>query len=139
MTSRPPPAGTEPFTYGTDAWTARPVWEDALLSLYRTFSLRYWGRHPLRCGLILLSIALGVATCVATCVLDANLEKAFQRSATPLAGCADLYVSNGDAGVPKALAEQLAQIPGVRSAQPVVIQRVALPEFGHRAALLVGM
>ena len=110
-----------------------------MLSLFRTFSLRYWSRHPLRCGLILLSIALGVATCVATCVLDANLEKAFQRSATPLAGCADLYVSNGDAGVPIALAEQLAQVPGVRSAQPVVIQRVALPELGHRTALLVGM
>jgi putative ABC transport system permease protein len=76
---------------------------------------------------------------VATGVLDASLEKAFQRSATPLAGCADLYVSNGDAGVPQALAEQLAQVPGVRSAQPVVIQRVALPEFGHRTALLVGI
>ncbi len=110
-----------------------------MLSLYRTLSLRYWSRRPLRCGLILLSIALGVATCVATCVLDANLEYAFQRSATPLAGFADLYVSNGDAGVPKSLAEQLAGIPGVRRAQPVVLQRVALPELGHRTALLVGV
>ncbi len=88
-----------------------------MLSLYRSLSLRYWGRCRLRCGLVLLSIALGVATCVATSVLDANLETAFQRSATPLAGIADLYVSNGDAGVPRSLAEQLAQTPGVRMAQ----------------------
>jgi putative ABC transport system permease protein len=108
-------------------------------SLYRTLSFRYWSRCRLRCALILLSIALGVATCVATSVLDANLETAFQRSATPLAGFADLHVSNGDAGVPRALAESLAHVPGVRAAQPLVIQRVALPELGHRPGLLLGV
>jgi putative ABC transport system permease protein len=110
-----------------------------MLSLYRTLSLRYWGRCRVRCGLVLLSIALGVATCVATSVLDSNLEKAFQRSATPLAGFADLYISNGDAGVPTSVAEELAQIHGVRDVQPVVMQRVALPDLGHRPALLLGV
>jgi putative ABC transport system permease protein len=109
-----------------------------MLSLYRLLSFRYWSRHRLRGTLLLLSIALGVATCVATGVLDANLEAAFQRSATPLAGCADLYVSNGDAGVPQSLAEQLAQVPGVRSAKPRIMQRVALPDLGYRPALLIG-
>jgi putative ABC transport system permease protein len=89
--------------------------------------------------LVLLSIALGVATCVATSVVDSNLEKAFQRSATPLAGFADLYVSNGDAGVPRALAEQLAALPGVHAARPVVIQRVALPDLNYRPVLLLGV
>ncbi|HZY87761.1 MAG TPA: FtsX-like permease family protein [Gemmataceae bacterium] len=110
-----------------------------MLSLYWSLSLRYWARCRLRCGLILLSIALGAATCVATSVLDANLEKAFRRSATPLAGLADLYVSNGDAGVPASMAEQLAQVPGVRAALPVVIQRVALPDLNYRPALLLGV
>ncbi|HEY7327074.1 MAG TPA: FtsX-like permease family protein [Gemmataceae bacterium] len=110
-----------------------------MLSLYRTLSLRYWGRSRLRCALVLSSIAVGVAACVATCVLDANLETAFQRSATPLAGFADLYVSNGDAGVPRILAEQLAQVPGVRSAAPLVLQRVALPDLDYRPALLLGV
>jgi putative ABC transport system permease protein len=113
--------------------------EGAMLSLYRTLSLRYWGRCRLRCALVLLSIAVGVAACVATCVLDANLETAFQRSATPLAGFADLYVSNSDAGVPRALAEQLAQVPGVRCATPLVMQRVALPDFSYQPALLLGV
>jgi putative ABC transport system permease protein len=117
-------------------WTPR---EGAMLSLYRTLSLRYWGRCRLRCALVLLSIALGVAACVATSVLDANLETAFQRSATPLAGFADLYVSNGDAGVPRDLAEQLSQVPGVKSVKPLVLQRVALPDLGYRPALLLGM
>jgi putative ABC transport system permease protein len=110
-----------------------------MLSLYRTLSLRYWGRCRLRAALVLVSIAAGVAACVATVVLDANVESAFQRSATPLAGVADLYVSNGDAGVPRAWAEQLAHVPGVRRAQPLVLQRVALPELGYRSALLIGM
>jgi putative ABC transport system permease protein len=110
-----------------------------MLSLYRTLSLRYWGRCRWRCGLVLLSIALGVATCVATGVLDGNLETAFERSATPLAGCADLYVSNGDAGVPRALVERLIELPGVRRALPVVLQRIALPDLHSRPALLVGV
>jgi putative ABC transport system permease protein len=109
-----------------------------MLSLYRSLSLRYWRRHRLRGVLVLSSIALGVAACVATGVLDANVETAFRRSATPLAGFADLSVSNADAGVPRALAEQLAGVPGVRAARPLILRRVALPDLGHRPALLVG-
>src|SRR5271163_4330189 len=134
MTSRPPPSATAPSISRTDAWTPSLPGEDAMLSLYRTLSLRYWGRCRVRCGLVLLSIALGVATCVATSVLDSNLEQAFQRSATPLAGFADLYISNGDAGVPTSVAEEMAQVPGVRDVLPVVMQRVALPDLGHRPA-----
>lgn len=110
-----------------------------MLSLYRILSYRHWKHYRLRGALVLLSIALGVATCVTTSVLDANVESAFQRSATPLAGFADLYVSNGDAGVPRALAEQLEQVPGVRSAKPLVLHRVTLPDLGYRPALLLGV
>lgn len=110
-----------------------------MLSLYRTLSRRYWGRCRWRCGLVLLSIALGVAACVATGVIDANLETAFERAATPLAGFADLYVSNGDAGLPRSLAPRLAQLPGVRMVMPLVLQRIALPELDHRPALLLGV
>jgi putative ABC transport system permease protein len=127
---------TELFICATGDSTPR---EDAMLSLYRTLSFRYWNRCRFRGSLILLSIALGVATCVTTTVLDANLESAFQRSATPMSGFADLYVSNGDAGVPRELAESLANVAGIRSAQPLVIQRVALPELGHRSTLLLGV
>jgi putative ABC transport system permease protein len=110
-----------------------------MLSLFRVLSLRYWGRCRCRCVLVLLSIALGVAACVATGVVDANLEMAFQRCATPLAGFADLHVSNGDAGLPRALAERIGHLAGVRVARPVVIQRIALPEQAHRPALLLGV
>jgi putative ABC transport system permease protein len=110
-----------------------------MLSLYRSLSLRYWSRCRLRGALVVLSIALGVAACVTTSVLDANVERAFQRSATPMAGFADLYVTNADAGIPRALAEQLAQVPGVRGAHPLVVQRVALPDLGYRPAILLGM
>lgn len=110
-----------------------------MLSLYRTLSLRYWSHYRLRAALVLVSIALGVAACVTTSILDANLESAFQRSATPLAGFADLYVSNGDAGVLRSLAGQLEEVPGVHRVKPLVMQRVTLPQLGYRPALLLGV
>ena len=110
-----------------------------MLSLYRTLSLRYWRLRWTRAGLVLVSIALGVAAWIATGVLNRSLEKASRSAATPLAGDADLYVTNGDAGVRGALAEPLAAIAGVRAVHPLVIQRVILPDLGHRSALLLGL
>jgi putative ABC transport system permease protein len=110
-----------------------------MLSLLRSVSLRYWRRHVTRALLVLCGIALGVATWTATRTLDRTLDKAGRRAATPLAGAADLYVSNGDAGVLRELAEPLARIPGVRAVTPLVIRRVILPDLGRRAALLLGV
>jgi putative ABC transport system permease protein len=110
-----------------------------MLSLLRTVSLRYWRRHVTRALLVLCGIALGVATWTGTRTLDRSLDRAGRRAATPLAGAADLYVSNGDAGVLRELAEPLARLPGVRAVTPLVIRRVILPELGRRAALLLGV
>jgi putative ABC transport system permease protein len=110
-----------------------------MLALLRTVSLRYWRRHVTRALLVLCGIALGVATWTATRTLDRSLNKAGHRAATPLAGGADLYISNGDAGVLRDLAEPLSHIPGVRAVTPLVIRRVVLPDLGRRAALLLGV
>ena len=109
-----------------------------MLSLHRTLSGRYWRLRWGRTLLVIVSIALGVATWTATGILNRNLEKAGSRAATPLAGAADLYVSNGDAGVQNSLAEALACVPGVRAVHPFVIQRVLLPDL-HQPALLLGL
>jgi putative ABC transport system permease protein len=107
-------------------------------SLLRLLSLRYWRRRRGRALLVIASIALGVAAWVATRALNAQLGASGRAAATPLAGCADLHVSNGDAGVPLSLVEPLRRIRGVRAVRPLVIERVLLPDFNLPPALLLG-
>jgi putative ABC transport system permease protein len=106
--------------------------------LYPALSMSYWRRHRAQASLMVLSIGLGVATWMATRVLNQSLEKAGREAGAPIAGDADLYIGNGDAGVPRALAESLGRVPGVRAVQPLVIHRATLPELDHRPALMIG-
>ncbi len=110
-----------------------------MLALYRSLSLRYWQRRTARVLLVLASIALGVATWAATRTLGQNLDAAVRQAATPLGGADDLYVSNGDAGTQVDLVEPLRGVPGVCRVRPLVVQRVVLPDLGHRTALLLGI
>jgi putative ABC transport system permease protein len=113
-----------------------------MFALGRTLNLRHLRRHGVRTVLVLAGIALGVAAWTATRALERSLERSFHSAATPLAGQADFYVSNGDAGVRRELAPRLASIPGVRSVRPVLVQHVLLPAHerqGGTGALLLGI
>ena len=110
-----------------------------MFSLQRTLNLRHLWRHRVRTALVLAGIALGVAAWTATRALERSLERSLRSAATPMAGGADFYVSNGDAGVRRALAAGLAAIPGVRGVRPVVVQRVLLRGQEERVALLLGV
>lgn len=110
-----------------------------MFSLYRTLSLRYlrqrWGLN----ALVVLSIALGVVVWVATATLYQSLESSILVSLNPMAGVADLIVSNGEAGVPRAVEERLRAIPGVRSVRPWVIEGVRVLVGDRREpAMLLG-
>jgi putative ABC transport system permease protein len=109
-------------------------------TVFRLLSLRYLVQRWDRAGLIVASIALGVATLVSTRILNACLEATAANTTTPL-GVGDLYVSNGELGVDRGLAEEIrkAAIPGVESVQPVVVDRVYLPDQDNRAAVLLGV
>ena len=108
--------------------------------LYRLLSLRYLRRRWDRTALIVASIALGVATLVSTRVLNRCLETAALSASAPLAAGGDLLVSNGEPGVPLPLAAELraANLPGVVSVTPLVVERVTLPDLANRPAVLVG-
>lgn len=109
-------------------------------SLYRTLSLRFLQQRRGRALLIAASITLGVATLVATRVLNESVWVAARTATTPLAGLADLYVANGDAGVPADLAQELTAVPGVRSAEPLIFGRVRLPDLaGQRTTQVLGI
>src|SRR5947199_7440663 len=92
--------------------------DKSMLSLYRTLSLRYLRRRWFRALLIIASIALGVAMLVATRALNQTMARAATSAANPLAGVADLLVSNGEAAVDAALAREIEKLDGVRAAMP---------------------
>ncbi len=102
-----------------------------MLSLYQTLSLRYLSRRWVRAGLIIASIMLGVATLVATQALSETMSKATLASGNPMAGTLDFIVTNTNAELPvdRALAKELAAVPGIKSIQPRI--------FGH-AKVLIG-
>ncbi|OWK38273.1 ABC transporter permease protein [Fimbriiglobus ruber] len=107
--------------------------------LYRLLSLRYLVHRWDRAALIVASIAIGVATLVSSRILNQCLETAASQTTTPLGG-SDLYVSNGELGVLRTVADDIraAQIPGVKSVQPLVVERVYVAGGDNRAAVLVG-
>ena len=109
-------------------------------AVYRLLGLRYVLQRWDRAALIVASIALGVATLISARILNQCVEAAALDTTTP-AGGADLYVTNGEAGVYHAVADELraARVPGLRSVQPVVYDRVALPQLDRRIAVLLGV
>lgn len=109
-------------------------------AVYRLLALRYILHRWDRAALIVASIALGVSTLVSARILNQCLEAAAHDTTTPIGG-ADLYVTNGEAGVLRSLAVELrqARIPQVRSVQPIVYDRVSLPQLEGRVAVLIGL
>ncbi len=108
-------------------------------SVYRVLSLRYLLQRWDRGLLIVASIALGVATLISARILNQCIEYAAQDTTTP-GGNAQLYISNGEFGVQYALVDDLrsARVPGVKSIQPLVYDRVSLPDIDGRIAVLIG-
>lgn len=110
-----------------------------MLSLYRTLSLRYLSRRWFRAMLIVASIALGVATLVATRALNETMSKAALNASNPMAGIADLVVSNGEQPIDQHLAKEIAAVKGVKSVRARIFENARLPEFGNKAVLVMGI
>ncbi len=110
----------------------------SLLALFRTISLPYVRKRWDRATLITASIALGVAMLVSTQLLNACLDAAVDESTLPGAEDADLVVTN-NRRVRMDLLPRLQAIAGIRSAQPLIIERVLLPDKDNRSAVLIGI
>ena len=108
-------------------------------AVYRLLGMRYVLHRWDRAALIVVSIALGVATLISARILNQCLEAAAQDTTTP-GGAADLYVTNGEAGVLRSLVSDIraANVPGVKSVQPIVFDRISLPQLDSRIAVLLG-
>lgn len=115
-----------------------------MFSVFRTLSLRYLSRRWFRALLIVASIALGVATLVATQALNRTMSKAALTAANPLAGFADLIVSNDDLPLSSSLVADIKSVDGVLSARALLTGKVSLsgpPEEGkkEREVLVLGL
>jgi putative ABC transport system permease protein len=110
-----------------------------MFSVYTTLSWRHLRRHWVRSVLIVASIALGIGALVATRCLDQTMSQAALHAANPLAGTADLIVSNGEAPIDRGLQSELAQVAGVKVVRPRIFEKVTLPDLDNRPALLVGL
>jgi len=108
-------------------------------AVYRVLSRRYLLHRWDRALLIVASIALGVATLISARILNQCIGAAAQETTAPGA-TAELSITNGEAGVFRSLVDELreAEIPGVRSVQPLVYDRVSLPDLDGRVAVLIG-
>lgn len=111
-----------------------------MLTVFRLLSLRYLVQRWDRSALIVLSIALGVATLVSTRILNQCLEAAASNTTTPLK-VGDLCVTNDELGVDVVIADELrkANVPGLESVQPIAVDRVVLPAFDDRSAVIIGV
>lgn len=111
-----------------------------MFSLHATFSLRYHRRRWVRAVLIVASIAAGVSLLVATSALNDTMARAAQAAANPIAGSVDLIVSNGDALIDRALANELKNnVAGIADAHPRIFERVDLLDLNQRNVLLIGL
>jgi putative ABC transport system permease protein len=108
-----------------------------MLALYRSLSYRYFRLRWDRTGLIVASIALGVATLVSTRLINQCIEFAARQSTSPAASKdVHFFVGSGEAGVRRDLAEAIRRVPGVARAEPLLVERVQLPDLDNRPVLL---
>lgn len=91
--------------------------------------LRYLRRHPLLGLLNILSVALGVSVFLATQIANQSASRAFAASVDLVAGKADLEITAPSGHLPETVLPQVAAVPDVVGATPVVEGFVSLPDF----------
>ena len=80
---------------------------------------RYLRRHPGRSLLTLLSIAIGIAAVISVSLATGTTRQAYRRMYEEIAGRAALQVTApANAEFPQAIADKIAQVPGVKAAVP---------------------
>lgn len=97
-----------------------------------------WRAAPGRSVLAIAAIAIGVALGLAVHLINASAAIEFERAARQLAGEADLVVRGGRAGFDEQLYPQIARLPEVATASPVLEFEASLQ--GRRDPLrIIGM
>ncbi len=67
------------------------------------------------------------------------MSRAALNAANPMAGVADLVVSNGEMPIPHALKDEIVNVAGVKSVRARLFQNVRLPDLDNKAVLVIGI
>jgi len=100
--------------------TAPPARARAIFWLLRDVTWPSLCRHRLRTVLTLVGVVLGVQLFVTIRLINRATLGTFTHAIETIAGNADLQITNGEFGVPEALVEGIAAVPGVASASGLV-------------------
>jgi putative ABC transport system permease protein len=109
---------------------------------YRIFCshvLRYLRRHPLLGLLNVLSVALGVAVYLATQIANQSANRAFAASVDLIAGKAELEISSPSRHLPETILPQIATVPRISAATPLVHGFVPLSDFAGDYLEILGI
>jgi putative ABC transport system permease protein len=109
------------------------------LRIFRWHVWRYLRRHPLLGGLNVLSVALGVSVYLATQIANQSANRAFAASVDLVAGKAELEITAPTRHLPETVLPQVAAVPGVSAATPLVEGFVSLPDFREDYLQILGI
>jgi len=103
------------------------------MNLLRCLLIGEWRAHPLRALVAIIAIAIGVALGFGIHLVNSAAFNEFSAAARSLSGSADLQARAIYGSVDEQLYPQLAKLPEVDTASPVL--ELDLPVPGHRGAL----
>ena len=107
--------------------------------LLRLVAWRTLRRDPLRSAITVLGVALGVAVVLAIRLANDGVLDSFRASLDHVAGKSRLQVSAGEPGFDEALFPQIAQIPGVAKAAPVIQELTSVAGSPGEVLLVLGV
>ncbi|MGH7818562.1 MAG: ABC transporter permease, partial [Candidatus Binatia bacterium] len=108
-------------------------------SAFARISLRHLAGHRLRTALTSGGIALGVAAMIGIRLVSESASDSFRRSVERLAGKAVLQITNGSAGLPEGLVDEVKVVPGVGAVAPSVQEFVVASELPGERLYVFGI
>ncbi len=107
----------------------------ALGALHRWLLVSEWRAHPVRALVALMAIAVGIALGFGIHLINDAALSEFSAAARSLSGHADLQVRGKGVGFDERLYPDIAALPGIEVAAPVLELDLALP--GQRSPLKI--
>jgi putative ABC transport system permease protein len=114
-------------------------WLMSMLTVLRLTGLRHLRAHKLRTVLTVIGAALGVAAIIAIRLVNDSASRSFEETVNRMAGRAVLEITNGEAGVPEELLDEVRVVPGVEEAAATVQGYVSVPAFPGERLYVFGV
>src|SRR5215217_189300 len=93
-------------------------------------------QRPLRTVLTVIGVALGVSASVAVRTANLDVLRSFEQAVMTVAGPTSIEVSDGDLGFDERIMNSVRNVPGVRSASPVILQTAVNVGEGARGLVV---